>query len=183
MKSLAVLFFVSTTVALVHGATTTNYDSIPRPQRGQDYIDGTYEANARVMPEMCPSSGACSMMDSGWPSKGFSCPQKADSYGVPDYSFLTAQETAMVYGGGDEISAKEWPKSCALPRKGSKMMRYSNGTRAWSAIYSITPTCNCPQGVEPKCTRANGLSKETCNIAVLKFCEVRSGSQVCAPKR
>jgi hypothetical protein len=32
------------------------------------------------MPEVCPSTSACSMTDAGWPSNGFSCPQKEDSY-------------------------------------------------------------------------------------------------------
>ncbi|KAH9455707.1 hypothetical protein Pst134EA_023159 [Puccinia striiformis f. sp. tritici] len=166
-------------IALAQAATVRDSPTT-RARRRQDYIDGTYEANARVMPDVCPNSSACSIMDSSWPTKGFNCPQKPDSYGVPDYSFVTAQDTAMVYGGGDAITAKEWPKSCPLPRKGSKMMKYSNG--AWSAIYSITPTCNCVQGVQPKCTRANGLSRDTCNIAVLKFCEMRSGTDLCPPK-
>ncbi|PLW13084.1 hypothetical protein PCANC_05730 [Puccinia coronata f. sp. avenae] len=179
MKTLVVCLLFSA-AAMVLGGTVPKGPTKPHTLRRQDFLDGTYEANARVMPEVCPSTSACSMTDAGWPSNGFSCPQKEDSYGVPDYSFLTAQDTAMVYGGGDPITAKEWPKSCPLPRKGSKMMRYSNG--AWSAIYSITPTCNCPRGVEPKCTRANGLSKETCNIAVLRFCEMRSGSDLCTPK-
>ncbi|POW20044.1 hypothetical protein PSHT_03995 [Puccinia striiformis] len=192
-------------IALAQAATVRDSPTT-RARRRQDYIDGTYEANARVMPDVCPNSSACSIMDSSWPTKGFNCPQKPDSYGVPDYSFVTAQDTAMVYGGGDAITAKEWPKSCPLPRKGSKMMKYSNGTslnhgseiRSGSVFLTIMMCLFFPRGLErnlldhsdlqlcsgvqPKCTRANGLSRDTCNIAVLKFCEMRSGTDLCPPK-
>jgi len=170
-------------VATAMGATARldSRGTTGHPRRRDDILEGTYEANSRVMPDVCADSTACLVLDSRWPSNGFACPEKPDSYGVPDYSFRTAQDTAMAYGGGDPITAKEWPSTCPLPPKGSKMMRYSNG--AWSAIYSITPTCNCPPGVEPRCSGGpKGLSSQTCNIAVLKFCEMRSGSDVCPPK-
>ncbi|KNZ43746.1 hypothetical protein VP01_990g4 [Puccinia sorghi] len=170
-------------VATATGAMVDSRGTTKHTTRRHDYLEGTYEANSRVMPEVCPGATACLVQDSQWPSNGFACPEKPDSYGVPDYSFRTAEETAMAYGGGDAITAKEWPSSCELPAKGSKMMKYSNGLCAWTAIYSITPTCNCPSGVEPRCSGGpKGLSNDTCNVAVLNFCEMRSGTDLCHPK-
>ncbi|POW03806.1 hypothetical protein PSTT_10833 [Puccinia striiformis] len=180
-------------IALAQAATVRDSPTT-RARRRQDYIDGTYEANARVMPDVCPNSSACSIMDSSWPTKGFNCPQKPDSY-LP----CSIPITLMIrYLGRPGLFVRHrsryrdglWRGRCdygqgmaqvlCSPSQGSKMMKYSNG--AWSAIYSITPTCNCVQGVQPKCTRANGLSRDTCNIAVLKFCEMRSGTDLCPPK-
>ncbi|MBW0537241.1 hypothetical protein O181_076956 [Austropuccinia psidii MF-1] len=136
----------------------------------------TFEINAKIMPAICSGIFACSTIDPSWPSQSFNCSQSQSQSMVSDYSVMTARDSAIMYGVGNELNKSDWPQACGTPPSGAKMMSYTNGD--WTVLYSVTARCTCPQGVQPQCGGAKEYSTQACNIATFKFCQMRQGSKI-----